>query len=135
MASTAQIRHIRYLLNQAGITEDEKNNLVLAYSDGQTSSLKGLGSQPAAELIEALRRAVLSPEQLAADKLRKTIIQIAWQLGWIKDRKIDMDRLNTFILARGAGKAHATLNDYNYNELLVLRNQFISMHKNYVKKA
>lgn len=134
-ATTEQIRHIRFLLGKGKMNEDVKCDLAMQFSNDRTTSLSALTKEEAMQLIEALRLAVLPPEELKADEIRKSILQIVWQLGWQKDGKVDMVRVNAFIHARGCSReGKVNLNSYSNTELVGLRNQFISMHKNTIKR-
>lgn len=129
-----QVKYIRFLLSKGKIDEQIKKEIAYGFSGGRTESIGLLTKVEAIAMIDAMRRNLLSPVELREDATRKVILQIAWQLGWVKNNRVDLDRVNDFIARRGAGGL-GELNEYKGDNLILLRNQFIALHKNYVRKA
>ena len=96
------------LLNQAGLT-NRKADLVLSFTQGRSESSKDMSDQEAKEMIRYLqgevRKVVIDDpvkkrEQESANKMRRAIISMAWQMNWTKEKKgktvCDVDRINNW---------------------------------------
>ena len=63
--------------------------------------------------------------------MRKKLIHLAKEMGYTKDGKADMDKINAWCLHYGYGKKE--LNKYAYNELPKLLSQFEKVYEYYIK--
>jgi len=131
------------LLKQLGIkTDDERHELIYDFTDGRTSSSKDLTEVEMNLLITRLRRqssgtisAGFTPRNDAANKMRRKIISMAYQIGWTERTpngdKADMLRINGW--CHKFGYLHKPLNDYALPELPRLVTQFENMYNDVVK--
>ncbi|MBD2769725.1 hypothetical protein IC235_17685 [Hymenobacter sp. BT664] len=126
-----QNRRLHQLLNQAGISGEDKQALVYAFTNENSTSSKHLLSVQAQGLIQHLEEqlglAVTAPtpeQEEASDKMRRKMISLCHEMRWYIDGtgKVDMNRLNGWCQARGFGKK--VLNQYTYAELTKLLSQF-----------
>ncbi|MGV3588116.1 MAG: phage protein GemA/Gp16 family protein [Adhaeribacter sp.] len=125
-----QNKRLHLLLGKAGLM-DEKPELVSFYTNGRTTSSRELTYQEADKLIKYLESITQSKQKAtaeSADKMRKNIIAICYELGWIEpsdnpeERKINMAAIDSFIKQRGYLKK--PLNDFTPKELPKLVSQF-----------
>lgn len=127
-------RELYALLNNTGLME-QKESLVIAFSNGREESTKGLTEKEAGELIAYLRRQP-NPQDQAADKMRKKIISMAHELGWhnLVNGKwvIDMRSIDTWCLRYGYLKKE--FNKYTVEELPMLVTQFQKVYEGHLSK-
>ena len=126
-----QNRKLHLLLNKAGLME-EKPELVSFYTNGRTSSSRELSFQEAEKLIrylESITQGKTAPTPAdKADKMRKKVISVCYELGWIEpsdepeERRINMAVIDSFLKQRGYLKK--PLNDFTEKELPRLVTQF-----------
>lgn len=131
---TKYIRQIRAIMAKQGIDEELKQELVSDLTNGRTTSISKLFGHEAISLIRNLNGDAdqWKAEDTKANKLRRSILAIAHQLGWETDEgKVDMARVNGFCEARGFGKK--PLNDYTVKELPKLIAQFKAFQNNTTK--
>ncbi|MCO5253384.1 MAG: hypothetical protein M9892_03350 [Bacteroidetes bacterium] len=143
--TTQQIIKFHALLRNLNLEEDDKRALIADYTGGRSDRTNDMTFAEAKEMISFLaKQAGEAPtrsvaERSQSDKMRKKIIAIAYQLGWTKPNgKIDMDRLNSFIVSRPVTDYPITqLNDIQYKDLPKLINQFeqiLTKHLNQFKR-
>lgn len=148
--SPAQIIKFNALLHNLRLDEEAKRDIIYNYTNGRSDRTNDMLFAEAKEMISFLaKQAGEQPqpsteqkkvaERSRSDKMRKKVIAIAYQLGWIKSNgKIDMDRLNSFIVSRPVTDYPITqLNDIQYKDLPKLINQFeqiLTKHLNQFKR-
>ena len=117
-----------------------KEELVLEFTNGRTSSLKELTAQELNELTIQLNYLNGTQQKKWAPKpgerQRRQIIAMAHEMHWhTANGKADMKRINEWIAAFGylknTGK-HNDINAYSYNELPKLVWQFKQAHKHFL---
>lgn len=125
-----QNKKLHLLLSKAGLNE-EKPELVSFYTDGRTTSSRDLYFQEAEKLIKYLEGITQGSQPTAAekaDKMRKRVIAICYELGWIEptedqeERKMNMAFIDSFLKRRGYLKK--PLNQFTAKELPKLVTQF-----------
>ncbi len=110
------------LINELNIDADTKATLVHSHTDGRTSSSREMMNWECQNLIKFLEKQE-KPKNDSADKMRKKIISICYEMGWTFDTgRINMERINNFCIK--FGYLHKPLNDYSINELPELVTQF-----------
>jgi hypothetical protein len=128
-------KQIHTLLHRCGLGP-HKENLVLGMSDGRTTHVSELMPQEAKKLTDYLQAqantiaAAQDQRSQRADKMRKKIISMAYDMGWtVIDTgraKADMPRINAWVLKYGY--LHKPLNQYTYHELPNLLHQYEQLH-------
>lgn len=118
--------HLQLNLMKLGTDKEYKQRLVQQYSNGRETSTTELTYEEAEALLNDLRRLTDSD-----DKMRKKIIHWARRMGWEKNGKADMKRINTWCIA--SGYLHKELNLYTHKELPELVSQFELVFKSYLK--
>lgn len=117
-----------------------KEEVVLQFTSGRTSSLKELKPQELTELTTQLNYLNGTDKRnwksAPGEQQRRQIIAIAHEMRWeLPDGKADMKRINTWIATfgylRDTGK-HQDINAYSYEELPKLVWQFKQAHKHYL---
>jgi hypothetical protein len=145
--TTQQIIKFNALLRNLNLEEEDKRELIYNFTNKRSDRTNDMHFDEAKEMIAHLAErageipAPLSPRRGAGgevtqrlarmDKMRKKVIHIAYQLNWTRPNgKCDYDRINNFIKTHPIGKRAGItcLNDYNYEELVQLVNQFQSMY-------
>lgn len=126
-----QIKYVRGLLSRAGLTE-YKDELVLSFTWGRTEHLTGMTYEETRELIAYLKSTLNVPQDTPAEKQRRKILSLAHEMKWHLPgtRKVDMDRVNHWLLTRTAFKK--PLNDLLYNELPVVVTAFNNVYLSYL---
>lgn len=134
-----QNRRLHQLLNDAGISGDDKKALVHEFTNKRTTSSREMLMVEAQNLIHHLEGALglrdnaPTPEQEeASDKMRRKMISLCHEMRWYvagTDR-VDMARLNGWCQARGFGKK--LLNQYTHDELTKLLYQFRKVYATYL---
>lgn len=96
-----QIRMVSFLLKKYGITDIAgKEAIIIEYTDGRTSDMKDMTHRETVELVNALN-AGLNPSKLKRDKQVSKILSMAHEMHWeLKTGKVDMERLDAFLLTR-----------------------------------
>lgn len=120
-----QISKIHVLLNQLGLM-DSKVEIISNFSNGRTTSTKGLYFDEAKRLIISL--ADYSPKE----RTKSLIFSLAYQSGIIygdtpEDKKMNAAKLNIFLKERGAVKKE--LNQMSQDELNKTHRQFEAVVK------
>ncbi|OKL40277.1 hypothetical protein [Pontibacter flavimaris] len=125
-----QNKKLHLLLNKAGLAA-EKPDLVAFYTNGRTSSSRDMYFHEAQKLIvylESITSNSASTPTDRADTMRKKVIAICYELGWIEptdspeERKINMAVIDGFLKKRGYIKK--PLNEFTVRELPRLISQF-----------
>ena len=137
-----QIKIIQTLISKANL-RDEKDALVLAYTNNRTKSSKEMKYQEAQGLIDHLNNATgntPSPQNAEREiakareqKMKKKIFAMCHEMAWYVEgtRKIDIDRLNNWCLKYGIYVK--PLDKHTYEELPVLVTQFEKVYKSYLE--
>ena len=130
-----QNKLIHALLAQTNLTK-YKPDLVSSFSDGRTEHSAELDTHEAQALIAHLKSKVpvsRTQEQIRADKMRKSIISMAWEMNWVhpETHKCDIARINAWCIKYGYLKK--PMNAYLYTELPALVTQFKNVYKSYLK--
>lgn len=120
-ATQAQIKMLQYQRRQHGMDEETYRAMLHEASNGRTTSTKELTQEEAFRLIDKLVRQ--TSNDVACDRMRKKIIGMARELGWLTtEGKADMERVNNWCCRYGFGKKK--LNFYSEKELPKLVSQF-----------
>ncbi|MEZ5017361.1 MAG: hypothetical protein R2800_09940 [Flavipsychrobacter sp.] len=120
------------VLSSLGLAGDEeRRELISQFTDGRTNSVKDLSDYDADELIAKLE----SPEYQSADKMRKKIISMAYDMGWgnsfsFSGKVETLRRVNEW--CEFYGRYNKPLNDHTPLELPHLVTQFGEMHKKHM---
>lgn len=141
MITTEQNKMMHALLAQLNLMS-QKGNLILGITNGRTESSRQMTNIEANELLAylrsqqpALKTSKRSDEKKKADKMRKVMISLAWQMNWTKDVQgkqcCDIEHINRWCQTHGYLKK--PFNDYLYAELPKLVTQFKSVYKSYLK--
>lgn len=120
-----------------------KHLIVNELTGGRTESLKDITPDETQALIKHLERNN-PPKPNPADKMRKKILSIAYQMDWtikVNDAKgykgmsyrADLGRINRWCIERSYLKK--PLNSYTYKELPKLISQFEIVYKDYLKSV
>ena len=127
-----QIKYVRGLLNRAGLTE-YKEEIVLSFTDGRTEHLTGMNYQETQDIIAHFKGILNIPQDTPAEKQRRKILSLAHEMKWHLPgtRKVDMERVNHWLLTRTAFKK--PLNDLLYTELPVVVTAFNNVYESYLK--
>lgn len=141
--TTQQIIKFNALLRNLGLELDTKRDLIFQYSKGRSDKTNDLTLDEASRMIKYLDNLTQPNQKKEAEKescqrQRRKIIHFAYQLGWTSNEtgKVDMDRLNQFLIKRGAVRSPKikTINDYNSNDLRRIVTQFQELYKNHLKQ-
>lgn len=137
MITIQQNKTLHALLAQTGLTAN-KANLICGITNGRTESSKELNNFEANELIGYLRtqltarRLNVNSNDERANRMRKKIISLAWQMNWVNDSgACDIPRINNWCIKYGY--LHKPFNDYIYAELPKLLTQFENLYNSYLK--
>lgn len=134
-----QNRRLHKLLNDAGISGEDKRALVSGFTNTRTTSSREMLMVEAQQMIKHLEGALdvvataPTPEhEEASDKMRRKIISLCHEMRWYIEgtSKVDMARLNGWCQARSFGKK--VLNQYSYDELTKLLTQFKIVYSKYL---
>lgn len=138
MITHTQNKLLHALLAQTNLA-GQKATLVCSMTSGRTEKSSEMNNVEANELISYLRTqvAALRSDGLdaKADKMRKKILSLAWQMNWTylntkRQVKVDVNRVNAWCTKYGYLKK--PLNDYIYAELPKLLTQFESVYNTYL---
>jgi hypothetical protein len=143
--TTPQIIKFNALLRQLNLGEEIKRSLILQYTNNRSDRTNDMFFDEGHDMITYLQALVTgnpkikkSQDKEAGQRMRRKIISLTYQLGWtdVEDGKIkvDMDRLNAFLVERGAvrGPKIKTINDYNNGDLRTIVTQFEQMVKHHL---
>lgn len=126
MASKPQVQKINVLINKLGL-KPHKELLIMNYTKDRTSHISEMYFDEARILITNLVKH--EPD----DRKRSLILSLGYQCGLLygespEDKKINIAKLNKFLLERGAVKKE--LNKLNAEELKKVHRQFEAMVRN-----
>jgi hypothetical protein len=126
-ASKQQLAKIHVLLHNLGLSDHDKYNMIFTLTNERTISSKQLTMEEAKRLIQHLCQA--DPKE----RLKSPVISLAYKCNILygdtpEDKKINMAKLNQFLMTRGAVKKN--LNYLTYAELMQVKRQFEAMNKN-----
>jgi len=127
----AQNRRLHQLLHDLGLMEDKKH-LVSMTTRGRTESSKELSVAEAKTLILHLEGVTTKDDR--ADKMRKKIFAICYNIGWIygnspEDRKINQAAIDRIV--QKIGYLKKPLNEFTPAQLPKLVSQFEQIEKYY----
>lgn len=140
--SKNQIAAIYTALRSRGLYE-QKNELVLQFSDGRTESVSCLTFSEAQQLIKSLNTE-RKPTPQPNDKMIRSIIAMAREMGIITRRqyaepdgsmkeKSDYSAFNKWLLESSCVKK-SNLNKCSYEELNKLVSQYKAIYMDWLKK-
>lgn len=120
-------------MKTAGMDID-RAELVADYTEGRTESLKDLSPFEYRGLIKALNTLLGAKDypRDVKDQMRSKVIAILCNLGYTKDDKPDMIRINHWCVTHGHGKCE--LNQYSQTGLSKLIYQAEAMLKKTIEK-
>lgn len=126
-------KQIHVLLNNTGLAE-QKASMILGFTWGRSESSKDMTDAEAIDFIEYLR-AQPNAKGKAADKMRKKIISLAYEMRWAKagDWKAAVDCIDKFCLSKN-GIFKKELNKHSIPELVQVVSQFEMMYKKHLNK-
>ena len=124
-----QLIALNTLVSKLNIDKESKAMMVEGFSGGRCTSSKDLYSSEANAIIKHLKS--LDPEEPKADKMRKKIIMLAHEMGWKKEGKADIERINGWCLKFGYLKK--PLDRHTYKELPKLVTQFEGVYSHFLK--
>lgn len=138
MASAKQKQVFYAILANKGIL-DQKENLVWGASNMRTQRCSELNYNEMKELLEKLQDpnpksqapSPKSQQEQSMDTMRKKIISNFRKMGYEKDGKADMYRINGWCL--NYGHAHKLMNNYSYEELVKLVTQAESVYATFIR--
>lgn len=133
-----QNKQLHALLTQANLMH-EKPTIVQSMTSGRTEHSSEMTNLEANEMMRYLREQIQRARnqglEAKADKMRKKIISLAWQMNWTitinHQPKVDMARINNWCIKYGFG--NKKLNQYLYSELPRLLTQFEAVFNSYLK--
>jgi len=123
-----QNKQLFAILNKLGIDTEGRAELVYNATNGRTKSSADLGYQECLRLIQSLNGEA-NEEARKANRMRKKVLSICYEMGWTKNGAIDWELLNGFLTKYGY--LHKPLNNYNNKELPTLLTQFENILKTY----
>lgn len=130
-----QLAKLHVLISKLGFADDKeyKRNLVKQYTNGREESTKDLWGLEAFQLISDLEKQVRQlPEEQSKDRMRKLMIYYARQMGWERDGRADMDRIERWCLHNGMFKKG--LMDHEHAELTKLVSQFEIVYQSHLTR-
>lgn len=138
--SGGQTGCIKTLVNKLKVPDADA--LVLAYSDGRTTHVSALWNTEAIALIKYLKST--DPDEVAADKMRRKIIGLAYEYEGIganaskAQRQGVVKRLEAWVRKYGHGckdNKHKAFNAYTVKELPLLVAQFEKVYREFLRKV
>lgn len=121
-----QIGYVRGLLAKNGLDEDDKEDMVMEYTDGRTKHLSDMTQPETQLLIKALGGGIVSPK----DKMVRKILSMAHEMSWEKPgtRDVDMDRVNAWTVKYKGKK----LDDFSAREMTEVVTTFEKMYNKFL---
>lgn len=120
-----QNARLHKLIGMLRITAEQKETLVLSYSDGRSSSSADLTVHECDELLRFLQQqydAINPYHDSRSQAMRRRFFSLVREKGWMIDNKINYERVNAWLTKYGY--LHKPLNKYTYSELPKLLSQF-----------
>lgn len=137
--TTSFNKQIHALLTQTGLAT-QKASLVFGFTQGRSESSKDLSDGEAIDFINYLRKqpgaiALRQAQPDSADKMRKKIISLAYEMHWAKagDWRAAVAAIDSFCMGNKSLFKKA-LNGHSYKELVQVVSQFEMMYKKYLNK-
>jgi hypothetical protein len=128
----SQIITISTLLSKLKIQDEDRKNIILGFSFGRSDSRKDLKFTEAEELIKYLKGHE-PKKKLPGESMRKKIISRFHEMGYRKEGKIDMPRVQKTLMKYGY--LHKKLNEYSVDELPLLVSQVDQIYNDYLKNV
>ena len=125
--TTKQIKYVRGLLRSADL-EEEKDSLVLQYTDGRTTHLTDMNQADTQALIKALGGGV-SPRTKMVNKMLSLAHEMGWELP--ESRKVNMERINAW--CNKYTKHKCDLDDIPNSELGAVVTNFEKIYEDFLK--
>lgn len=123
-----QIKYVRYLLTKAGLI-DQKDEVVLAITEGRTSHLRDLNQDETQALIKSLGE---DENQAIKGRMVRKVLSMAHEMGWESEGgKVNMDRVNNWCLKYTSNKK--TLDQLNMKELPGVVTAFEKVYLSFLK--
>jgi hypothetical protein len=141
MISTKQKTMLRAMLAQANLSE-AKDDLVYSFTAERTKHSSDMELHEYTQLINYIKAKMLprkNPDVAIANKLRRKIIALAWQMNWTRtvttngftSTHCDVARIDAWCMKYGY--KHQALNRYTTAELPKLITQFTKVYNDYLK--
>jgi len=109
--------------------QDDKENVILSWTNGRTTSLRQMSNDELDDLIDWLARPTTRHSR--TEKMRRKLIHYAHLMGWqTVGGDADMTRLNNWCTKYG--RYHKPLNDHTLAELPHLISQFEKTFQSYL---
>lgn len=122
-----QIKYVRVLMAQNGLTE-QKEEIVLAITDGRTSHLRDLNQEETKALIDSLT----GENTKVKTRMVRKVISMAHEMGWeLPGGKADMNRIDAWCLKYGSPKKK--LDHYTQKELAGVVTAFQKVYVSFLK--
>ena len=120
-------------MNVLGIDSETKQDLVSQYTNGRETKSSEMHFTECQALINDLRAKVneVSPQFKREDRQRKKVIALLCKIGYVKNDKPDMNRINDWCYKYGNG--HTSLTGHKGAELNKLVTQADNMYKDFIK--
>lgn len=127
------IIQLRTIISKRGMSEAEKEDMILSTTEGRTASIRELKTTEAIALIAGLNgRPETNYDSDKKKRMKRQILAICHEMNWEHpDGKVDMKRVNGYCETRGYLKKK--FDDYTERELPILVAQFKRMHNNYLR--
>ena len=132
------IRQIRAAMSKLPYFEEkDKEAMVQSFTGNRTTHISEMTTYEAIALLRSVngRSDSIDPNRKfipkPGDKMRKQIIAMAREIGWSKDDKADMPRINDWCVQFGL--YHKPLNAHNEDELRHLVTQYKKVYKSFLK--
>lgn len=123
-----QIKYVRFLMTKAGMI-DQKEEVVLAITDGRTSSLRDMTQEETQALIKSLGE---DENQAIKSRMVRKVLSMAHEMGWEKDGgKVDMERVNNWCKKYTSQKK--TLDELTLKELPAVVTAFEKAYLSFLK--
>lgn len=132
----ATIRALMTVLNKLGVDDDQRKDLIADYTNGRTSSARGLYGRELTELVTRLNGMLPETQgnaqrELLMKKKRSAVLSIATRVGI--HNTADWKKFNNWMLQRSILKKPLHL--YDIKELDDLLKQMYALQGNYERSA
>jgi hypothetical protein len=123
-----QIKYVRFLLTKAGMI-DQKEEVVLAMTEGRTSHLREMTHAETEALIKSLGE---DENQAIKGRMVRKVLSMAHEMGWEQDGgKVNMDRVNAW--CQKYTSSHKTLDELSLKELPAVVTAFEKVYLSFLK--
>lgn len=123
-----QIKYVRYLLTKAGLI-DQKDEVVLAITEGRTSHLRDMTQDETQALIKSLGE---DENQAIKGRMVRKVLSMAHEMGWeTEGGKVNMERVNAWCLKYTSNKK--TLDQLSLKELPAVVTAFEKVYLSFLK--